>query len=265
MRRSPRLSLALLLGFVLFGCMQQGPPPPYTPRDLSLRALPLFFYPSADAGRPARAFVFFFGNDVAFWKPHQLLAQRLSQDGFTVVGLDLRKWLGSLPDRYPERDSAFRSAIGPIIARSRVEVHAESVPVILGGHSFGAEVAFWTAAHAPPPGLVGILAMSPRSSGHLVIVPSDWANHEATGEGSWSTIRLVHDLPPSIRIAIIRGQHDEFRPHDSAFAAAGGERLRRYFVPFAGHSLAGLTLPGPFIDRAMSFLSEPRPAMATTR
>jgi hypothetical protein len=54
----------------------------------------------------------------------------------------------------------------------------------------------------------------------------------------------------------VRGQQDDYRYADSAIVAAGGPRGRRYFVPFAGHSLKKLILMGPQVDRAMRFLSD---------
>src|ERR671931_445676 len=63
---------------------------PYAPRDPRLRTLPLFFYPAESRG-PARAFVFFLGNDLGFWKAHQQLAERLARHGHAGGGLDVRR------------------------------------------------------------------------------------------------------------------------------------------------------------------------------
>src|SRR5882724_10118459 len=64
----------------------------FVPADSSLRQQWLYFY-SAQGPAKARGFVFFLGNDIAFWEPHQDLAMRLSAVGFNVVGLDIRKYL----------------------------------------------------------------------------------------------------------------------------------------------------------------------------
>jgi pimeloyl-ACP methyl ester carboxylesterase len=132
----------------------------------------------------------------------------------------------------------------------------DSLPVILAGHSFGAEVAFWIGQHAPPPHLVGILALNTRNTGHLFITPSDWLNHEASGPWSFSTIDAARAIDPHVRIALVRGTHDPFRGHDSAFAAAGGNRLRRFEIPMAGHALGTLLVAGPLISRAVRFLTD---------
>lgn len=248
-----RLSLVALC---LVAACESGPKVPYLPRDASLRDEPLLFYPSR-AAHP-RAFVLFLGNDVGFWKPHEELAWRLAENGYVVVGLDVKRYLGSLPEDEPARDSSFAASIGPLIARARAELHADSLPVVVGGHSFGAEVAFWIALHRPPPNLVGVLALSPRSTGHLVVTPFDLMNHEASGPYSFSTIRAATDIAPNVRIALVRGASDKFRRHDAAFVAAGGSRLRYYTVPFANHSLRKLLIAGPIIEHAVEFLVEPR-------
>jgi pimeloyl-ACP methyl ester carboxylesterase len=231
-----------------------GHPSALLPADTSLRHPWFYFYPAR--GEPPHAVMVFFGNDVAFWEPHQDLAWRFSGDGISVVGIDLRKYLATLPSDEPQRDSAFAANMPGVIERSRRTLSADRLPMILAGHSFGAEIAFWIAAHDPPPGLTGILALNTRSTGHLFITPSDWLNKEASGPWSFSTIDAVRDIPPGVRIAIVRGAHDPFRGHDSAFAIAGGNRLRRYEIPMAGHALGTLLVAGPLISRAVRFLTD---------
>lgn len=258
MRRSPHRMLRALLtsvavgAFVSLGACSSGPQTTYVPRDPGLRDQPLYFYPVREA--PARAFIFFLGNDVGFWKPHQELAWRLSKEGYDVVGIDIKKYLARLPEGEPQRDSSFAASMPPLIARVRHEMSADSLPMIVGGHSFGAELAFWIAWKEPPPRLAGVLALSPRSSGHFVVTPFDLMNYEASGPWSFSTIEAAAKIAPTIRIAIVRGASDKFRKHDSAFVAAGGARLRRYRVPFAGHSLQKLIIAGPIVEHAVEFL-----------
>jgi len=244
-------ALALALG-----ACESGPTVPYVARDASLRGEPVLFYPAR--ARHPRAFVFFLGNDVGFWKPHEELAWRLAENGYDVVGLDVKEYLARMPEAEPARDSAFAAAIGPLIERARAELHADSLPVVVGGHSFGAEVAFWIALHRPPPRLAGVLALSPRSTGHLVVTPYDLLNHEASGPWSFSTIRATSEIAPTVRIALVRGASDKFRRHDAAFVAAGGARLGYFPVPLAGHSLRKLMIAGPIIEHAVDFLLAPR-------
>lgn len=250
----------LLLGATLLAvaACESGPTVSYVARDASLRHEPVLFYP-ARTPRP-RAFIFFLGNDVGFWKPHEELAWRLAENGYSVVGLDVKEYLARMPEAEPARDSAFAASIGSLIARSRAELGADSLPVVIGGHSFGAEVAFWIALHRPPPSLAGVLALSPRSTGHLVVTPFDLMNREASGPWSFSTIRATAEIAPNVRIALVRGVGDKFRRHDGAFVASGGSRLRYFTVPFAGHSLRRLMIAGPIIEHAVEFLIAPRTA-----
>jgi pimeloyl-ACP methyl ester carboxylesterase len=248
-------AIVTVLAFAVTAC-ESGPTVPYVPRDPSLRHQPLLFY-AAHARHP-RAFVFFLGNDVGFWKPHEELAWRLAENGYDVVGLDIKQYLAGLPEQEPGRDSAFAASIGPLIDRTRAEMHADSLPLVLGGHSFGAEVAFWIALHRPSPRLMGVLALSPRGTGHLVVTPFDLMNYEASGPWSFSTIQATSEIAPNVRIALVRGVGDTFRRHDAAFIAAGGARLRYFSVPLAGHSLRKLIIAGPIIEHALDFLVERR-------
>jgi pimeloyl-ACP methyl ester carboxylesterase len=250
------MRILIIAALVALAACESGPKVPYVPRDASLRGEPLLFYPART--RPARALVVFLGNDIGFWKPHEELAWRLAENGYDVVGMDVKQYLARLPENEPARDSSFAATIGPLIARARAELGADSLPVVVGGHSFGAEVAFWIALHRPPPKLVGVLALSPRSTGHLVVTPFDLMNHEANGPWSFSTIRAATDIATGVRIALVRGASDKFRRHDAAFIAAGGPRLRYYPVPFANHSLRKLLIAGPIVEHALEFLIEPR-------
>ncbi len=237
---------------VALGC-RAGPPATYVPRDAALRRSSLLFYVPPRTEGPVRALIIFLGNDVGFWEPHQQLASRLAGAHYAVAGLDIRQYLARLPEGEPQRDRVFADSIAPLIAAIRREL-GDSLPLIIGGHSFGAEVAFWIARNREPEGLRGILAMSPRSSGHLFVTAGDLANEEAHGDGAWSTIVAAREIDPRVRIAIIRGANDQFAAHDSAFIAAGGARLRRFSVPLAGHSLRKLLIAGPIIEHAVAFL-----------
>lgn len=249
-----RSAMGLLVSLlVLVSACRAGPPPTYSAHDPQLRRSSLLFYMPDTARSAPRALILFLGNDVGFWEPHQQLAARLAGAGYVVVGLDIREYLSHLPSGEPQRDRTFADSIVPLIAAIRHEV-GEALPLVLGGHSFGAEVAFWIARNHEPTGLVGILAMSPRSSGHLFVTPMDLANEEAHGEGAWSTIDAVRTIDPRVRIAIVRGSKDQFAVHDSAFAAAGGARFHRYLVPFAAHSLKKLLIAGPIVEHAVAYL-----------
>lgn len=251
------LTAAILAAVAVVGTGCSAPRPPYVPRNAELRKLPVYFYPSRVPG-PPRAVIFFFGNDVGFWTPHQDLAEYLSGLGYSVVGFDMRGLLGSLPDPRAMRDSAFDARILPLIAKARHEVHADSIPLILAGHSLGAEVAIWTAAFAPPPELVGVIAMSPGLSSHLRISASDLLNgREPSGPDSFSVAATLHSIASRVRVAIVRGSHDKYRYADSALIVAGGDRSHSYIVPFASHSLKRIIVAKPVMREALDWVLAP--------
>jgi pimeloyl-ACP methyl ester carboxylesterase len=231
--------------------------PPYIPDNPELRQLPVYFYPAGPTGT-AKAVIFFFGNDVGFWTPHRDLADYLSTQGYSVVGFDMRTFLAGLPEEPAARDSAFDARILPLIASARHEIHADSLPLIIAGHSLGAEVAIWTAAFAHPPDMIGVIAMSPGLSSHLEVSASDLLNGaEPTGPSSFSVPATVHAIAPAVRVAIVRGSHDKYRYADSALIVAGGNRIHSYIVPFASHSLKRIIVAKPVMRQAINWLLEP--------
>jgi pimeloyl-ACP methyl ester carboxylesterase len=233
----------------------KGHPSALVPADTSLRRDWLYFYPQHTTAA-ARGIVILFGNDVAFWEPHQDLAWRLADDGYAVAGINLRRFLNTLPPEEPQRDSAFGAAMPVLIAKVRHVLGADSLPLVVGGHSFGAEVAFWLAARRPPEHLVGVLALNTRASGHLYITPRDWLNEEASGAWSFSVADMMRHTDPQVRIALVRGEKDLFRKHDPELVAAGGARLRRFVIPFATHSLTTMLVAAPIVSRAVRFLTD---------
>lgn len=252
-----RSGVILALGALLIGGACRHAESRYVPRDPVLRALPLYFYPAAARPDARHPMVFFFGNDVGFWEAHQRLAERLAGDGYSVVGFDARDLLKALPDN-PEaaRRDAYATRIAAIIGRARHELGDDSLPIIIGGHSIGAELAIWTAARVPVPHLEGVLALSPGSRGHLGVSISDVMNAgEPHGLDSFAVADQVSALASGVRLAIVRGQHDEYRYADSALVASGRGRAKRYWVPFAGHSLKSLVFSGPVVELAMRYVA----------
>jgi pimeloyl-ACP methyl ester carboxylesterase len=247
--------MAVLTTVLSFGACENSDPPTRVAHDALLRAEPVFLYAPADSTRAPRAVVFFFGNDIGFWQPHRKLAAMLAASQFAVAGFDMRPLLRSLPDGITQRDSAFAARIEPIIARARHELGGDTVPLIIAGHSLGAEVAIWTAAHVCPPATAGVLALSPGSRSHLRVAMSDIMNGpEPTGPESFSVPAAVAGIPPDERIAIIRGMRDDYVKADPALLAAGGDRIERYEIPFSGHSLKQLTMAGFQVRRALDWI-----------
>src|SRR5882672_626743 len=106
------------LAIAATACSCSGHRPAYVPHDPALQQQPLYFYPDRSA-TPARAVIFFFGNDVGFWQPHRDLADYLSGQGYSVVGFDIRSFLADLPEEPVPRNSAFVARILPLIASAR--------------------------------------------------------------------------------------------------------------------------------------------------
>lgn len=257
MGRISRNFFTLTVAVGLAGCATDNQPTRVV-RDPLLRTEPVFLYQAADTTRPPRAVIFFFGNDIGFWRPHRQLAASLARTQFAVAGFDMRPLLRRLPGRGPSRDSAFIAAVEPIIERSRHELGSDSTPLIIAGHSLGAEVAIWTAAHVCLPSVVGVLALSPGSRSHLRVAVSDIMNGpEPTEPGSFSVADAIATVPDNARIAIVRGTRDDLSRADAALLAAGGDRIERFPVLLAGHSLKGLTMAGFETHRAVDWLLEP--------
>ena len=227
---------------------------PLVSSDPVLRGQPVYLYPaSAGADRTPHAVVFFFGNDVGFWQAHEQLSEYLADDGYGVAGFDVRHLIASLPDAAPaRRDSAFAAQISVLIDHARAALGGGGRPLVLSGHSFGAELALWTAVHVRPPGLVGVLAISPGARGHLRITLADLAERgEPREPRSFAMADEIRTLVPAVRVALVRGSHDAYGSADTAMAAVGA---RRFEVPFAGHSMRRLLLAGPIIRSALRWL-----------
>ncbi len=248
----PSLAEILLASFVL-GCAPARSP--YRPRNPSLLRQPLYFYPEEGPSRRPRAGIFFLGNDLGFWGPHQRLAEELASNGYAVVGFDVKKFLDHLPDSALLRDSVLARDIPLLMKQSLHELGADSVPTIVAGHSFGADIALWTEANAPLPGVVGVLAIGPTKRDHPTVTINDKLNlGEPMEPGSFSVAEQIRGIPRQVHIALVRGASDKERRSDAAFIAAGGSRLSYTVIPFASHSLKSLIIAGPMIEHAVDRL-----------
>jgi pimeloyl-ACP methyl ester carboxylesterase len=231
--------------------------PTHISHDPALRDL--YLYDASDTAHPAhpaRALIFFLGNDVGFWEPHRKLAVSLTKAQYAVAGVDIRPILRTLPDCvHGERERAFADTMRTLIQRTRHELGADSIPLIIAGHSLGAELAIWTAAHVQSPGTLGVLAMSPGTRSHLRISVADIMNGpEPTGPESFSVADEIKLVPSSERVAIVRGTRDKYSQGDSTLIASGGNRADRFLVPFAGHSLKRIATASFESRRALEWL-----------
>ena len=227
----------------------------YIPRDAYLLHQPLYFYPDQGVAKHPKAGVFFLGNDLGFWEPHQKLAERLAAKGYAVVGFDVKSFLDRYPDSSLLRDSVLAHDLPALVQRSMHELGADSAPVIIAGHSFGADIALWAEANAPMPGVIGVLALGPTKRDHPTVTLNDKMNiGEPTEPGSFSVADQIRNTPPKVRIELLRGASDKERKSDAEFIAAGGSRMGYTVIPFAAHSLKSLIIAGPMIERALDRL-----------
>jgi pimeloyl-ACP methyl ester carboxylesterase len=247
------VKLVALFAFLGFSCTSARSA--YRPRDPELRQEPLYFYPDIAGTRHPKAGVFFLGNDLGFWGPHQRLAERLSEHGYAVVGFDIKKFLDRLPDSALLRDSVLVHDIPQLMKRSLHELGADSRPIVIAGHSFGADLALWTEANARLPGVVGVLALGPTKRDHPTVTIKDQLNAgEPTDAGSFAVDDQIRNTPRGVRIAVLRGANDKERKSDRAFIKAGGARMTYTVIPFASHSLKSLIIAGPMIEHALDQL-----------
>jgi hypothetical protein len=105
--------------------------------------------------------------------------------------------------------------------------------------------------------VAGVLALAPGERGHLRVTLADRTDREPHEPGSFDVGRQAALLAPGVRVALVRGAHDRLRRADLRIELAGGGRLRRFIVPFAGHSLRRLAIAGPVIDDAADWLVPP--------
>src|SRR5712672_1303730 len=198
-RSSVETKAVLLLALLALACTPAHSV--YIPRDPELKREPLYFYPPARTSPHPKAGIFFLGNDLGFWQAHQKLAERLASHGYAVVGFDVKKFLDRLPDSALLRDSVLAHDVPPLIKRSLHELAADHLPIVIAGHSFGADIALWTEANAPIPGVVGVLALGPTRRDHPTITLRDQMNSgEPTEPGSFAVDEQIRNTPPKVHI-----------------------------------------------------------------
>lgn len=147
------------------------------------------------------------------------------------------------------------------MSESLAEFRGEKLPLVLMGHSLGAEVAIWAGAHIAQPRVTGIVAMAPGGRGHLAITPLDFLSSALPkGPDSFSMADLVKSTPPQMRIAIVRGASDGYGGADPQIVAAGPGHVQRFVIPFAGHSLKKILIARYVVEKALDWVLATKPA-----
>ncbi len=242
-------ALAALAALRVFDDGMGGAPPNYRARNAALRLAPLRFY---RAEHPT-ALVWFFGNDVGFWGAQQRLARSLSERGYDVVGMDIRTWFAQRPpETVADRAAVLRIALRNLQLVAARELGDTTLPLVLAGHSLGAELALWQAATGNPRKLAGVVAISPGARSHLRVTALDLANKEPSEPGSFAVDSMVRAVPPGVRVAIVRGSGDPLQGADVALVLARPD-LHRVVIPLAGHSMRHLLIAGPMIAHAIDW------------
>ena len=64
---------------------------------------------------------------------------------------------------------------------------------------------------------------------------------------------MVKESRPGLRIALVRGASDNYREADPEILAAGGPRVKKFEIPFAGHSLKKILIARYVVLDAISW------------
>ena len=231
--------------------------PDYVPRTVALRSDKFYVYPPQGT---MRGTIIFFGNDVGFWQPHQELADFLSRDGYAVVGFDLRSLFTSVANLAPaDRENIVGDSLSVLMFECLAEFHGEKLPLVLMGHSLGAEVSIWASSHIGVPKIDGVVAMAPGGRGHLAITASDYLSSSLpSGPDSFSMSQLVSSAPRTVRIALVRGTADKMGAADPGILAAGASRMKSFPIPLAGHSLKKILIARYVVRDALGWVLAPQ-------
>jgi len=174
-----------------------------------------------------------------FWRPEydathlRAMIHGLAAEGFTAAAPEYRRIPGDPDAMLVDVRVALR--ILPVELRGRHDGR-----VVVMGHSAGGHLALWAAAVAPPPGLVGTVALAP-------VADLDGADREGLGSGAVAAFlggpassrpdldptRMVSSTEP---VVLLHGDQDSAVPlrQSEAYAAAHPETVLTV-LPGAGH------------------------------
>jgi hypothetical protein len=152
-------------------------------------------------------------------------------------------------------DSLVAGTVAELLEHARHEFHDDSLPIVISGHSLGADCAAWTVAHVQIRNLAGLLMLSPTRRSHLYATVRDRAFlGEPTEPGSYAASEMIPLLPAGIPVVVMRGDNDSHNIGDrdlvraiimSGHATSVNMAYKK--IPLAGHSLRSLVIVGPVI------------------
>jgi hypothetical protein len=236
------LNAVALLGFFFMQCYAQlhpthandiaSPAEISGPVEINLqhRLFTVFEFPAVK--NPPRALIIFGSGDGGWASWEEKTCRALQGSGCTVIGIDSAEYA---KDDY---DLDTIQADYTTIARSVLSAYPSSPPpVIVGGWSMGAAQAIAVAGGPhPPPGLVGLLLVSPMSRGRYGLRGSDRLDILPTGPGTFG----VEDFTPNLNSLRVAQWHAVDDTTDSvAWLSNLKAPHREYDYPHVGHDYAG--------------------------
>jgi hypothetical protein len=187
--------------------MKPDPGPDRLVRSIVLRRGPFTFFDFPSRRIETRAVIIFGSGDAGWGGWEDAVSRAMAANGYEVIGVDFVPYaktdydLDTLQADYTQLAQ---------LARGTFVDHAP--PLILGGWSMGAEQAVPAAAGPhPPPGLAGLLLLSPGQRGRYGLRTSDKLDIPPTGPGTFA----LQDFSKSLGNLRVLQWHAGLDPIDS--------------------------------------------------
>ena len=162
--------------------MKSNPGPDRLVRSMVLRRGPFTYIDFPSRRIETRAVIIFGSGDAGWGGWEDAVCRAMAANGYEVIGIDFAPYaktdydLDTLQADYTQLAQAARGPFG-----------GHAPPLILSGWSMGAEQAVPVAAGPhPPPGLAGLLLISPGSRGRYGLHSADRLDIPPTGPGTFA-------------------------------------------------------------------------------
>lgn len=204
---------------------------PGGPSTIQLRHRPFTVFEFPAKKTPPSALILFGSGDGGWGSFEERVCQELQSKGYTVFGIDSADYAKT------DYDLATIQADYSTIVQKGLDAYKTDVPVIIGGWSMGAAQAVAACGGPnPPPGLVGMLLVSPCSRGRYGLRVSDRLEVLPTGPGTFALSDFVYRLN-DIRIAQWHAGNDTI--DSTAWLADLRTAHREYDFPNVWHDFGG--------------------------